>query len=271
MKHEHGLASFFDLWNPVLALLLICIGYLFIRALKKYSTNEEILLLSTNKRIAYMIVGLTLFYIGQGSPLNYYGHHFFFSIHMLQQTIIYLTVPIFAWLAIPESLLRFFVQLKWVRPIFYFLARPLIALFTFNMLISIYHFPIIMDGLMSHQWLHLIYHSILIITSFMMWFPVFGQYPELNRLTELHKIGYIFANGLLLTPACALIIFANTLLYDTYSSVHPPFRWLDPLDDQQLGGVIMKIVQEVVYGIALAMIFFKWYRKERDNDDAEAQ
>jgi hypothetical protein len=38
---------------------------------------------------------------------------------------------------------------------------------------------------------------------------------ERHRLTELRKMGYIVANGILLYPACALIIFADKPLYAT--------------------------------------------------------
>lgn len=268
--HHHGSPSFFDLWNPTLFLILGIIGCLYFQFVNREYQDTSGITHVTSKQKFSMIVGLVLFYIAQGSPLNYYGHHYFFSLHMLQQTILFLVVPIFVWMAIPEAMLRRFVYFRWVRPWFSFFTRPLIALFLFNILISVYHFPLIMDGLMRSEWLHLSYHSLLLITAFFMWFPIYGNLPELNRLSELHKLGYIFANGLLLTPACALIIFANHLLYDTYANVHFPFNWLTPLDDQQLGGIIMKIVQEIVYGVSLSIIFFSWYRKERNKDEIES-
>ena len=89
------------------------------------------------------------------------------------------------------------------------------------------------------------------VTAFMMWFPVFCPLPELNRLNDLKKMAYIFGNGVLLTPACALIIFADSVIYDMYANVTVPFTHLSPLDDQQLGGVIMKIIQEIIYGATL--------------------
>ncbi|WP_260115434.1 cytochrome c oxidase assembly protein [Paenibacillus hexagrammi] len=69
------------------------------------------------------------------------------------------------------------------------------------------------------------------------------------------------------TPACALIIFAQSVIYDMYDNVVVPFAHLSPFDDQQLGGVIMKIIQEIVYGSVLAFIFFRWYRRERKQED----
>ena len=39
------------------------------------------------------------------------------------------------------------------------------------------------------------------------------------------------------------------------------FNTLPPVEDQQLGGVIMKIIQEIVYGTVLGFIFFSGLEK----------
>src|SRR5690606_11721631 len=116
--------------------------------------------------------------------------------------------------------------------------------------------------------------------------------PEMNTLTHLRKMGYIFLNGMLLTPACALIIFAPTAVYATYTDpVHwatsvafcipagasldvlsqlsgpEQFSIMNPRQDQQLGGVIMKLMQETIYGSILYYIFHHWYRKESSEDE----
>lgn len=261
------IGGFFDLWSPVLLLVLIIIGYVYSRLVAKgnkpSADPEEV----TLGQKSSFYTGLALFYIGQGSPINYIGHHYLFSMHMLQQTIVYLIVPIFIWSGLPASLIRPLLKITAVRALFSFFTRPLIALFLFNMLFSIYHMPFIMDGLMKNELLLLGYHTVLLVSAFIMWFPVFCPIPELNRLSELKKIAYIFGNGVLLTPACALIIFAESVIYDMYRDVVVPFPHLSPLDDQQLGGVIMKIVQEIVYGSVLAYVFFKWYRRERKEED----
>jgi putative membrane protein len=41
------------------------------------------------------------------------------------------------------------------------------------------------------------------------------------------------------------------------------------LYDQQLGGVLMKIIQEIVYGTVLFFVFMDWYRKEREKEKLE--
>jgi putative membrane protein len=269
MDQMNQIGGFFDLWNPVLLLLIVVLGFVYGwlvgsgREEKKDSKPIEL-----RQKLSFY-TGITLFYIGQGSPINYIGHHYLFSIHMLQQTVLYLIVPIFIWLGTPDWLLRPLISNRIVHAGFAFFTRPLIAIFVFNMLFSIYHMPFIMDGLMNNELLLLGYHILLIVTAFLMWFPIFCPLPEMNRLSELKKIAYIFGNGVLLTPACALIIFANSLLYTMYANVTIPFAHLTPLEDQQLGGVIMKIMQEIVYGSVLAYVFFKWYRRERLIDEEE--
>lgn len=43
------------------------------------------------------------------------------------------------------------------------------------------------------------------------------------------------------------------------------------LHDQQLGGVLMKVIQEIVYGVMLFYVFIEWYRKERDEENMAIQ
>ncbi len=119
-----------------------------------------------------------------------------------------------------------------------------------------------------------------------MWWPLVNKLSDYQTLNGLKKVGYIFADGILLTPACALIIFADTPMYATFSDPHawgeamklcvPPstlaslnlsgpelFNSMSLIHDQQLGGVLMKVIQEVVYGTILGQVFFEWYRKDQ--------
>ena len=104
-----------------------------------------------------------------------------------------------------------------------------------------------------------------------MWWPLVNKLDEYKSLSGLKKVAYVFASGVLLTPACALIIFNDQPMYATYSD---PAVWMEAmalcvpagmlansnlngpemfasmslLHDQQLGGVLMKVIQEIIYG-----------------------
>lgn len=265
--HGHAATSFSALWSPGIFLLtaLFALAYLlFVGPLRERFNDSGPV--STGKK-AYFLSGLVVFYIGQGSPLAFYGHHYYFSLHMLQQSLLYLVLPPLIYLGLPGWLLRPLFNKKAFARIAAFFTQPILALVSFNILFSVYHFPVVMNTVMEQGSLQLIYHLVLLFSAFTMWFPVFAPIPEWDHLTDLKKVAYIFANGVLLTPACACIIFANDPLYTMYSNVKVPIEFLPLMDDQQFGGVLMKIIQEIVYGTALAYIFFRWYRSERQKDD----
>ncbi|WP_370621821.1 cytochrome c oxidase assembly protein [Bacillus sp. JCM 19034] len=44
------------------------------------------------------------------------------------------------------------------------------------------------------------------------------------------------------------------------------FAFLEPRTDQQLAGVMMKVFQELVYGIAIGFVFKQWLAKEKQQD-----
>ena len=57
---------------------------------------------------------------------------------------------------------------------------------------------------------------------FAMWWPIIAPIPELDRLSPLQKMTYLFADSILLTPACALIIFAGSLMYKSFPYTDVP-------------------------------------------------
>ena len=67
--------------------------------------------------------------------------------------------------------------------------------------------------------------------------------------------------------AMALCVPASTLAGLSGLGISGPelFTNMPTLVDQQLGGIIMKIIQEIIYVGVLGNIFIKWYKEEQDN------
>jgi putative membrane protein len=262
--------GFFTQWSPGLLLSLIVITYLYFQLIgplrQRFTGSSPV---SLGRKLLF-ITAIIIFYTAQGSPINYYSHGLSFSFHMFQQTLVYLILPPILFLSLPDWLIRPFLMMKFLRKWVFPLTHPLIAGLMFNLLFSFYHIPQIFNYTFDHQILHHGYHWILVISAFIMWCPVFCTLPQWNRMTDLQQMGYIFFNGVLLTPACALIIFSHATLYPAYVEGSQMIHFfLPPIEDQQLGGTLMKIIQEIVYGTALAYVFFKWYRKEKKKDIEE--
>lgn len=285
--------SFTELWNPWQMMLTIAIGavYLLLVGPKRswFAGSEPV---PAGKQFLFLL-GIAVYYFANGGPLNILGH-LMFSAHMSAMSLAYLVAPPLILLGVPGWLVRPLLAKKAVGKMIKGLTNPLITVVSFNMLFSFYHLPLVHDYVMTHYTIHTIFFLVLLVTAFMMWWPIISPAPEVNGLSELKKMAYIFANGVLITPACALIIFASTPVFATYNdpqmwakamgycvpansqmlldSFSGPefFALLDPQEDQQLGGVIMKILQEITYGAALAYIFFNWYIRERAKDDQDS-
>lgn len=287
--------SFAELWSPwfffFMAALVILYFYLAGPWKEKHAPDEPKV---TGLQKTLFVSGMFLLYMAMGGPLQLLGH-MMFTFHMVNMSLAYLMAPPLLLLGIPTYLWRqafrasFWSKLKWAM-------NPILTLILFNMIFSLYHVPGVHDYVMLHFTIHRIFYLVLLVTSLMMWWQIVCPVPEWNRLTHLRKMAYIFANGMLLTPACALIIFSSSSMYATYSDPEvwakamgycigggnastllskfaggPTFfNLMSPAEDQQLGGIVMKLVQELMYGCILAYVFFQWYKKEhKDADDEE--
>ncbi|WP_221563369.1 cytochrome c oxidase assembly factor CtaG [Alkalihalobacillus sp. TS-13] len=281
--------SFSQLWNPIfmaVTLLIIFFYLMYTGPWKNRFSNSEPV--SVKKKVSF-IVGIVMFYVGFGGPLYLIGH-LMFSIHMIQMSVCYLMAPPLLLYGMPGWMIKPLLKSNSFTKPLKVLTKPLISLVLFNAVFSFYHFPLVFDYLMTNYTEHLIFQALLFMTAVIMWWPVICPIPEWDTMFGLKKVGYIFGNGILLTPACALIIFSESTLYSTYSNpetwsyalglclqlggpvspeLYSQFVPLSPVDDQQLGGIIMKVVQEIVYGSVLGYVFFQWVRKERLKDDAE--
>lgn len=283
--------GFKALWSPYfLTIILAIVAVYFLITItfrSKFSSSEPL----TKKQAGFFLFSMGLIYAIKGSPLDVMAHLMFY-VHMIQMAFLCLIIPPIFIFGIPVWIWRNLFNLKIVNAVFSFFTRPLIALLLFNGLFSFYHLPLIFDSVMQNIWIHGGYSLLLFIVAIFMWWPLINPVPEQQRLSGLKKVGYIFADGILLTPACALIIFSPVSIYATYSDpevwgqvmslcVGPAnfagldisgpelFSSLSLLHDQQLGGVLMKVLQEIIFGVVLGHVFFEWYRKDQAESEQE--
>lgn len=265
--HNSPDPSIIELWSPGVLLFTIAIiaAYLAVTGSHRhrFSDSEPVPV----KQKTYFILGAVIFYIAQGSPLAYYGHHFLFSAHMFQQSLLFFFVPPFMLLGLPSWFFSGVHKNASIYRVVRIFTQPLIAIFLFNMLLTAYHVPQIFDFVMMSPLWGPLFNLVLQISAFVMWFLIITPDPKLERLTPLQKMAYIIVNALLLYPICAIIIFAGKPLFAAYIGVPQIFESLPTLYDQQLAGVLMKLMQEGALGFALSLTFYQWYRSENKTGD----
>ena len=284
-----GIFGFMALWSPffILALVFITVVYFLITVKWRDSFKESEKL--TSKEATYFILAIVLLYGIKGSPVEIMST-ILFSAHMAQMALLYLVVTPLIVLGIPKWIWTAAVELPVVKQVFKFMTKPLISLLSFNIIFSIYHIPLVFDNVRTDATLHGLATVILFFLSLFMWWPLLNPADDDIDLSGLKRIGYILGSAVLLTPACGLIIFAENPLYAPYYDPQEflkalalcvPVNTLEGLtltgpelftdmstqNDQQLGGVIMKIVQEIVFGVMLFNLFFQWYRNDQEKHE----
>lgn len=280
--------GFRAMWSPYFFIFLVLLTILYFYLTgpgRKHFRNPEPVLL---KQKVYFLLAMISLYISKGSPLDLFGH-ITFSGHMASMAILFLIVPPLLIFGIPIWMWQAFVSLPIIHPIMKLFTQPIIALLLFNTFFSLYHVPMIFDVVKTNPLYHSIVTTVIFVAAFFMYWPLLNKLPNWKQINGLKKIAYIIGNSVLITPACGLIIFASSPLFETYSN---PQAWIQALslcvpsemlsglsltgpemfssmpvmEDQQLGGIIMKIIQEIVYGSFLAYVFYEWARKEREKD-----
>ncbi|GLO68328.1 MULTISPECIES: cytochrome c oxidase assembly factor CtaG [Oceanobacillus] len=283
---ELQIFGFKALWSPYFLLYVIGLALLYFIITGPYRHKFGGKDRPSGKQQIYFYLGLLLLYIVKGSPIDLLTH-ITLTAHMIQMAVYLLVFPIFIIKGIPEWIWRKVIYTPVIKPIINLLTKPIISLLLFNTLFSIYHIPVVFNFSKSSPIAHTSISIILLVAAFIVFLPLIPPIKELDKQRPLLKIAYILVGSVLITPACAIIIFAEVPLYAAYtqngpwlqalslcvpnnvlqglsSSLSGPemFTSMGTLTDQQLGGIIMKVMQEITYGVIYITIFFKWFDKK---------
>ena len=285
--------GFQALWSPYFLCVILIVSVLFFVSATTWRHRFLVSEPLTKAQAVYFSLAMMLLYIVKGTPIDVLAH-ISFTMHMVQMALLLLFVPIVLIKGIPWWMWQAFISLRIIRPVWRVLTQPIVSLFTFTLLFSFYHIPVILDVVKLSEPLHAAYTGLLFSSAVWMYWSLLHPIPDSKEVKDLHKIGIVMANAVLITPACALIIFADTPMYETYIAgdawlqsmalcvpastlamlpslgVMGPelFMSMSTLEDQQLGGIVMKIIQEIIFGALLYSIFRKWYKNEQKNADA---
>ncbi len=246
-------------WSAVLFFLIL---FIVVRYVTGTKGNGEI---KTWQKASF-ISGALLFLIAQTNPVLELGNSLFF-VFMMQQTIIYFMVPPLIFLGLTDSILKPVYNHRILSVFLKFLTKPVVSLVLFNLLFSVFYFPFVFDTIMTNPLYRILTTIILLILSFIMWWPLLSPAKNNSTLKPLIKIVYIIGMGTMMTPLAAYIIFSTKILYRSYGDLPRSFDF-PMLSDQQAGGVVMKVMQIIIYCIMIAYCYSEAVRLDRNQDEA---
>lgn len=281
--------GFSALWSPYLIGVIVFLTAVYFLVTVTWRKDFKVSEPLKRSEAIYFILAMLLLYIIKGSPIDLLGH-IMFAMHMVQMAFLLLLVPIFLIKGIPWWVWQSVVNIPIINKILKVTTKPIVAIFVFTGMFSIYHLPAVFDTIKLDQTFHGIFTAILFLTAVFMYWPLLNNIEGQHKMKNINKLAYIAGNAVLITPACALIIFAKEPMYatfydsaswlkamelcvpiDTLSQLNLSgpelFSNLTPVSDQQVGGVLMKIIQEIIFGIILYNVFNKWWNTERKNQN----
>lgn len=213
------------------------------------------------RRVAAFAGSLLVLLGSLNGPLHDLSDEYLFSAHMVQHLVLTLLFPPLFLYGLPADLVRTVIRPAWLRRVGVVLVRPVAAAAIFSGPIILWHMPPFYEAAMRHHGLHIVQHLVFLATAVVMWWPVLSPVPELPRASYPGQMLYLFLLGIPMSIVGAMITLADAPLYPFYAAA--PRVWgLTPLQDQQIGGLIMWVPGGLVFWAAMTVVWFRWARRE---------
>ena len=198
------------------------------------------------------------------TPVHTLGMHYLLTMHLLQNVVLAEWAPLLVVLGIPPALAATIARPGVARAV----THPAVALPLWLANYMVWHLPWIYDAALENPGtlLH-VEHISYFVTGLAMWWSVFQDEP--HRLGAGTRAAYVFGAFVLGSPIGLVMALVPEPIYDFYVAAHHRVWGLDPLDDQQLAGMLMALEQAAVFFVVFAYWFFRFLSEEERREDVD--
>jgi putative membrane protein len=219
------------------------------------------------------------------SPLHPWGNALF-SVHMTQHELLMLVAapllvlgkPVIASLkALPPGRVRALLRWTkpaWVRHAWRFVTNPLVAWALHAVVLWTWHAPVLFRAALQSEFVHALQHLSFLFSAVLFWWALLHRGH--GALGYGAAVLYLFTTAVHSGLLGAFITLAGVVWYPEYLGTTQPWG-LTPLEDQQLGGLIMWVPACSLYIVAGLALFAGWLRasgervRRREAELAEVQ
>jgi putative membrane protein len=214
-------------------------------------------LASARRQVASFCGALIVLFLALNGPLHNLSDQYLFSAHMAQHLILTLVFPPLLLYGVPVAVIRPLLRPKWVMAVARVATRPLAAGIIFSVPMTLWHVPALYEAALRNHNLHILQHLVFLATATIMWWPVLSPVPELPRAQHLLQMVYLFLLGIPMSVTGALITLSDSVLYPFYATA-PRVGGLMPLEDQQIGGLLMWVLGGLMLWIVMTVVWFRY-------------
>src|SRR4029077_10018207 len=200
-------------------------------------------------------------------PIHDVAERYLFSVHMVQHVAYSIVAAPLLLIGTPTWLARWLLSPRWLLATVRYLSRFIPATIVFNLVVIVTHTPIVVNAALEHALLHFGIHTLIFLSSLIVWMPLLSPLPEVPRLQPLGRMLFLFLQSVVPTVPASFLTFGDHPLYKFYETV--PRLWgLSALDDMRFAGLIMKILVGFSLWITITIVFFRWYNAEESGSPA---
>ena len=204
--------------------------------------------------------GLLITFVALQSPIDRGGDLYLFSMHMVQHMLLMMVAPPLLLLGIAGARPAPRERHTALRTIWWAVTRPWPAVAIFNAVLLFWHIPSLYDTTLTTVPVHIIEHLSFIGAGVLLWWGVVDPIRDERTVTisSLTKIAALSIAGIPPTILGIVFALAPAPIYSFY--VQAPRLWgLSALTDQQYGGGIMLGGGNIVYFIAIIVVFMRLF------------
>ena len=216
-------------------------------------------------RVGCFVLGVAFVFIALGSPLDV-GAERLFALHMLQHVVLYAWAAPLIWLGLPGPMFEPVLQVPSLRSVLSVVLHPLVAASVFTVNMWFWHVPPIYETAVTQSAVHYTMHISFLATGLMFWWTLAGPRELLHALQPGWRLLYILLSSIPMMILAFSLVGTPSVLYDYYAT--QPRTWgISPLLDQQLGGIVMGSLGEIIEFIPFSVIFFRLTSEEEEAED----
>jgi putative membrane protein len=220
----------------------------------------------SRSQVAWFAGAMLTLWVSSDWPLHDIGEDYLYSAHMVQHLLLSFALPPMALLATPTWLARLVVGRGRGYTVVRWLARPVQAIVIFNAVVVLQHWPLVVNTSVTNGPFHYGVHLLVVASAFVMWLPIVSPLPELRPSLPVQMM-FLFAQSVIPTVPAGWLTFAESTVYKAYDV---PFRLfgLSAANDQQLAGMVMKVVGGMFLWVIIAILFIRFATQDGEDDRA---